>query len=59
MTAAIAEQLSKNPSEWEIKKLADGEGLLDLREDGLLKVIGGVTAFSELERVVDLYAEVL
>ncbi|MEK7209069.1 MAG: GspE/PulE family protein [Patescibacteria group bacterium] len=59
MNAAIAELLLKNPSEREIKRLADNEGLLDLREDGLLKVINGTTAFSELERVVDLSAEAL
>ncbi|MBI4135935.1 MAG: type II/IV secretion system protein [Candidatus Vogelbacteria bacterium] len=57
--AAIAELLVKNPSEREIKHLADAAGLLDLREDGLLKVLDGVTALTELERVVDLYAEIL
>jgi len=57
--AAIAELLVKNPSEREIKHLADAAGLFDLREDGLLKVLDGVTALTELERVVDLYAEIL
>ncbi|MBI2097988.1 MAG: type II/IV secretion system protein [Candidatus Vogelbacteria bacterium] len=59
MNAAIAELLLKNPSEREIKHLASATGLLDLREDGLLKVLDGVTALAELERVVDLYAEIL
>ncbi len=59
MNAAIAELLIKNPSEREIKHLADAAGLFDLREDGLLKVLDGVTALTELERVVDLYAEIL
>ncbi|MBI2100460.1 MAG: type II/IV secretion system protein [Candidatus Vogelbacteria bacterium] len=59
MNAAIAELLLKNPSEREIKHLADATGLLDLREDGLLKVLDGITALTELGRVVDLYAEIL
>jgi len=59
MNAQIAELLVKNPSEREIKRLADENELFDLREDGLLKVMGGVSAFDELARVVDLYPEVL
>lgn len=59
MNAAIAELLVQNPSEREIKRLADTQGLLDLREDGIMKVLEGITALPELERVVDLYAEIL
>ncbi|MEK7584904.1 MAG: GspE/PulE family protein [Patescibacteria group bacterium] len=59
MTSAIATLLVGNASEREIKRLADESKLLDLREDGLLKVLSGTTALAELERVVDLYAEIL
>ncbi len=59
MSNEIAELLLNNPSEREIKRLADKVGLLDLREDGLLKVLTGVTTLDELARVVDIYAEIL
>jgi len=59
MNAQIAELLMKNPSEREIRRLADENELFNLREDGLLKVMNGVSSFTELTRVVDLYPEAL
>jgi type II secretory ATPase GspE/PulE/Tfp pilus assembly ATPase PilB-like protein len=41
-----------DPSEFEIKKAALNQGQITLRQDGLLKVLAGVTDFAELERVV-------
>ena len=51
---AITQLLEKNPNESEIKKASAPQGILDMREDGILKVITGVTSLEELERVVDL-----
>jgi len=43
-----------NPSEREIKKAAEGQNLLDMKEDGVLKVLRGTTTLEELRRVIDL-----
>ena len=46
-----------NPSEREVKKAALGQGILSLKEDGIVKVLSGVTTLEEVDRVVDLDAE--
>jgi type II secretory ATPase GspE/PulE/Tfp pilus assembly ATPase PilB-like protein len=46
--------LKENPSEREIKKASAGQKLLDLTQDGVLKILSGVTTLGELERVVDI-----
>lgn len=43
-----------NPSEREIKKAAEPQNILAMREDGILKVLTGTTSLDELRRVVDL-----
>lgn len=54
MDAEIEKIIMKEPTEREIKALANKQGTLDMREDGLVKILKGVTDFSELESVVDL-----
>ncbi len=49
--------IRENPSEREIKEAAKPQGLIDLRQDGVLKVLRGVTTFDELERVIDLVGD--
>lgn len=44
--------IMKEPSESEIKKEARRQGQITMRQDGVLKVLAGVTDFAELERVV-------
>ncbi len=51
---AIENLLETNPSDREIKKVARSQGILDMREDGIIKVLNGVTALDELYRVVDM-----
>ncbi|MEK7070418.1 MAG: hypothetical protein AAB966_01290, partial [Patescibacteria group bacterium] len=46
--------IQENPSEREIKKATAHQGLLDMKQDGIIKVLKGVTSISELERVIDL-----
>ncbi len=46
-----------NPSEREVKKAALGQGILSLKEDGIVKVLSGITTLEEVDRVVDLDAE--
>jgi len=43
-----------NPSERDIREAARSQKLLTLVEDGVIKVLTGVTTFKELDRVVDL-----
>ncbi|MBU1557735.1 type II/IV secretion system protein [Patescibacteria group bacterium] len=51
---AIEDIITTNPSEREIRKVAKSQGLLDMKEDGVLKVLNGVTSLEELMRVIDL-----
>lgn len=43
-----------NPSEREIKKVAETQEILDMKQDGVIKVLNGVTSLDELKRVIDL-----
>lgn len=49
--------IRENPSEREIKEAAKPQGILDMRQDGILKLLRGVTTFEELERVIDLVGD--
>lgn len=51
----IEKMIVESPSEREIKKIADKQGTLDMREDGLIKILQGKTDFNEVKSVVDLY----
>lgn len=59
MDQNISDVSLKNPSEREIKTAAIPQGILDMRQDGILKVVEGITSIEELERVVDLYEEII
>jgi len=50
----IAKVVTSNPSEREIEKSALGQGILNMKQDGILKVLAGITDLTELERVIDL-----
>lgn len=46
--------LKENPNEQEIKESAKDQGIFDMREDGIIKVLQGTTTINELERVIEL-----
>jgi len=48
--------VNTNPSAREIKKAAIPQNILDMREDGIIKVLAGTTSLEELRRVVDMEA---
>lgn len=50
----IEELLNKKPSEQEVRNVAKKQGLLNMREDGIIKILNGATSFSEVRAVVDL-----
>ena len=45
-----------NDSEEEIAERIKPQGIPSMQQDGIMKVLAGVTSLDELERVVDLYA---
>ncbi len=53
----IEKIIPENPSEREIKKVARTQGVLSMRQDGLIKILNGVTSFVEVQSVVDLSEE--
>jgi type IV pilus assembly protein PilB len=59
MDAQIAPLLTTNPDEREIKVRAREQKILDMRQDGLIKVLQGITSLAELARVVDIKEEIL
>ncbi|MEI6581216.1 MAG: GspE/PulE family protein [bacterium] len=54
---AIEKIMPENPSEREIKKVASKQGILSMRQDGMVKIINGITSFEEVQSVVDLSEE--
>lgn len=52
--AKVEKVLQENPSEHEIANAARDQGIMNMAEDGLIKILKGVTTFKEVERVVDL-----
>jgi len=52
--AKIESVVEMNPSEREIWAAAKEQGLLTMRQDGVLKTLQGITSLKELERVIAL-----
>ncbi len=57
MDDAIEAVVREKPSEREIQKAAAPQGIPSMKEDGILKVLSGITTLDELSRVVDLEKE--
>ncbi|MDO8493295.1 MAG: type II/IV secretion system protein [bacterium] len=54
MDEAIEKLIDANPSEREIERAALPQAILNMTEDGVVKVLQGITSFEEVERVVEL-----
>ncbi|MEK7539144.1 MAG: GspE/PulE family protein [Patescibacteria group bacterium] len=54
---AIEKIMPENPSEHEIKKVAHSQGILSMRQDGIVKILNGITSLAEVQNVVDLSEE--
>jgi len=54
---AIEKIIPENPSEHEIKKVARAQGILSMRQDGIVKILNGITSLEEVKSVVDLSEE--
>lgn len=56
-TAEIEKIIPNNPSERDIKEIASHQGYLDMKEDGVVKILKGITSYEEVGSVVDFYEE--
>ena len=54
---AIEKIMPENPSERELKKVAKTQGILSMRQDGVVKILNGITSMEEVQSVVDLNEE--
>jgi type IV pilus assembly protein PilB len=54
MDEAIESAARSNSTEHEIREAAAPQGLLTMLQDGILKVLRGITSFDELSRVIDV-----
>jgi type IV pilus assembly protein PilB len=54
---AIEKIIPENPSEREIKKVSSHQGILSMRQDGIVKLLNGITSIVEVQSVVDLNEE--
>ena len=59
MDREIEAVIRQNSSEREIWKAARHQNIRRMSQDGAVKILQGVTSFDELNRVVDLYDEVM
>ncbi len=57
MDEKIEMVVRESPSEREIKKAALGQNLLTLNQDGIIKVLQGITTINELRRIIDIEKE--
>jgi type IV pilus assembly protein PilB len=53
-TKEVEEAINNNPSDREIIKASEPQNLLDMKQDGVLKILRGTSTFEELGRVIDL-----
>ena len=53
MTEQLAEIILKEPSEAKIQEEAERQGMVTMKQDGILKVLQGVTSFEEVIRVAE------
>lgn len=57
MDAELEKILVTNPSEREVREATAKQGIPSLREDGIIKVLEGMTSLEELGKAVDLYGD--
>lgn len=55
MDTEIERQVELSAGERDIKEAAKRQGILTMKQDGILKALRGETSLSELSRVIDLY----
>jgi type II secretory ATPase GspE/PulE/Tfp pilus assembly ATPase PilB-like protein len=54
MNESVEKAVQMSSSDREIWTAAKGQGILTMKQDGVLKVLAGITSYEELERVITL-----
>lgn len=54
ITEEIEKIITENPSEHDMERASEGQKILTMTQDGILKVVKGITTLEELKRVVEL-----
>jgi type II secretory ATPase GspE/PulE/Tfp pilus assembly ATPase PilB-like protein len=54
MDSAVDKVIRENGSEREVKEAAKPQRILDMRQDGVVKAIKGVTSLEEVSRIIGL-----
>jgi type II secretory ATPase GspE/PulE/Tfp pilus assembly ATPase PilB-like protein len=54
MSGKVEEIVTQNPNERDIVEASKEQGILNMREDGVIKVLRGMTTLDELARVVEV-----
>lgn len=57
MKKEIEETIINNPSDRDIKAAAASQNLLDMKQDGIIRILRGVSSLEELGRVIDIETE--
>ncbi len=57
MNREVEAALMTSPSEREVRAAAKSQKIPSLREDAIMKMLGGMTSFDEISRIVDLYGD--
>jgi len=57
-TSEIEKIIQNNPSEREIAKSAKKQGIMTMAQDGVIKIINGITTLDEISRVIDIDLEI-
>ena len=52
ITRELEEKIMTNPTEDELRDFAFEKGMTNLKQDGILKILEGVTSIEEIERVL-------
>ena len=58
MKKEIEDAINMNPSDRDIKLAAASQGLLDMKQDGIIRVLKGISSMAELGRVIDIENEI-
>ena len=57
MKKEVEEAIINNPSDRDIKTAAASQNLLDMKQDGIIRILKGISSLDELGRVIDIETE--
>lgn len=57
MKKEVEEAIINNPSDRDIRAAATSQNLLDMKQDGVIRILKGVSSLEELGRVIDIETE--